>query len=80
MRTNIVLVSMFRPSKLIYSDLTGRLPVKSARGNQYIFLLYNYDSNTIHVRPLRSRTGTAIVAAYDSIYAYLCARGLIPEL
>ena len=80
MRTNIVLVSLFRPSKLIYSDLTGRFPVKSARGNQYIFLLYDYDSNTIHVRPLRSRTGTAIVAAYDSIHAHLCARGLTPEL
>ena len=80
MRTNIVLVSMPRPSKLIYSDLTGHFPVKSARGNQYIFLLYDCDSNTIHVRPLRSRTETAIVAAYDSIHAHLCARGLTTEL
>ena len=65
---------------MIYSDLTGRFLVKSARGNQYIFLLYDYDSNTIHVRPLRSRKGTAIVEAYDSIHTHLCARGLTPEL
>jgi hypothetical protein len=33
----------------IFSDLTGRLPVPSSRGNIYIFLLYDYDSNSINV-------------------------------
>ena len=80
MRTNIVLVDTFMPSKIIYSDLTGMFPVKSTRGNQYVFLLYDYDSNTFHVRSLCSRKDTAIVAAYDSIHVHLCSRGLAPEL
>ena len=27
--------------------LAGRYPIKSARGNRYIFICYDYDSNTI---------------------------------
>ena len=30
-----------------YHDLTGALPHKSSRGNQYIFFLYDYDGNAI---------------------------------
>ena len=63
-----------------YIDLTGRFPVKSSSGNQYIFLLYDYDSNTIHTRPLRSRKGSAIVEAFKSIYDLLVSRGLKPKL
>ena len=80
MRTNIFLADTFIPSKMIYSDLTGMIPIKSARGNQYIFLLYDYDRNIFHVRPLCSRKGTAIVAAYNYMHAHLYFRGLTPEL
>ena len=30
-----------------YSDQTGRLPVQSGRGNNYVFILYNYNSKSI---------------------------------
>ena len=36
-----------------YSDQTGKFPVTSSRGNQYIFILYHFDTNTIHDVPLK---------------------------
>ena len=31
-----------------YTDLTGRFPMRSSRGNQYILIGYHYDANCIH--------------------------------
>ena len=31
----------------VYTDQTGRFPVRSSAGNQYILVLYDYDSNAI---------------------------------
>ena len=39
----------------VYTDLTGKLPVRSIRGNQYIFLAYFYDANAILVRPMKTK-------------------------
>jgi hypothetical protein len=38
-----------------YSDQTGRFPVQSSRGNNYVFILYDYDSNAILSKPLPNR-------------------------
>ena len=64
----------------IFSDLTGRLPVPSSRGNNYIFLLYDYDSNSIHVRAIPSRHAHHILAAYQDIFNMLVTRGRRPLL
>ena len=29
----------------IFTDQTGRFPIPSSTGNQYVFVLYDYDSN-----------------------------------
>jgi hypothetical protein len=38
----------------IYTDQTGCFPVTSSQGNQYILVLYDYDSNAILVEPLKN--------------------------
>jgi hypothetical protein len=38
----------------IYTDQTGRLPVVSSKGNKYIMILYDYDSNAILAQPINS--------------------------
>ena len=38
-----------------YMDLTGRFPYTSARGNQYILIIYDYDSNCILATATKSR-------------------------
>jgi hypothetical protein len=64
----------------IYSDQTGRFPVTSSRGNKYIMVVYDYDSNSILTEPLKSRNENELVRAYSKIHALVVSRGLKPEL
>ena len=68
------------PTGKLYSDLTGRFPVQSSRGNKYILVAYNFDSNSIHVKPLKSRHDHDTIKAYDKIYTMLTSHGLKPQL
>ena len=47
----------------LYSNQTGQLSVLSSRGNQYIFVLYNYDINSIHTHLLKNRQALEITTA-----------------
>jgi hypothetical protein len=40
----------------IYTDQTGRFPVVSSKGNKYIMILYDYDSNAILAQHIKYRT------------------------
>ena len=40
------------PKNVAYTDLTGRFPYRSSRGNEYILVLYHYDGNAILLEPL----------------------------
>ena len=51
------------PSKA-YMDLTGRIPHRSSRGNQYIVIVYDYDSNAIICEPIKSRQAKDIFIAF----------------
>ena len=46
-----------------YFDLTGAFPYVSSRGNKYIFILYDYDSNSILTHPLKSKNAGEIKQA-----------------
>jgi hypothetical protein len=52
------------PEGKSYSDLTGRFPCKSDRGNQYVLVLYVYDDNAILVEPIKNRSENEQVKAY----------------
>ena len=68
------------PTGRTYSDLTGRFPVQSNRGANYILVVYEYDSNAILVRPLRNRSAPEIKNAFQNVVHYLTVRGLRPRL
>ena len=41
----------------IVTDLTGKFYTPSSHGNNYLLMVYNYDSNYIHAEPMKaSRT------------------------
>ena len=69
-----------QPTGNSFSDLTGRFPIQSNHGANYIFMLYDYDSNAILVRPLRNRSAHEIQRVFTSVHAYLVTRGLRPRL
>jgi hypothetical protein len=55
-RTNTVFAHIFEPTGQIYTDLPGGFPIKSNRGSQYIFVLYDFDINAILVEPMKNCT------------------------
>ena len=48
-----------------YMDLTGKFPYMSSRGNQYLLVMYDFDSNAIVVEPLKSRQAKQIYNAFQ---------------
>ena len=61
-----------------YTDLTGRFPYQSTRGNNYIFVAYHYDANAILVEPIKNRKALTIVIAWEKINNKLKIAGLQP--
>ena len=69
----------FNPKTTAYSDLTGRFPYKSSRGNQYILIVYDYDSNAILAEPLSDRRGHTITKTWQKINNVFVQRGVKPN-
>ena len=64
----------------ISSDQTGRFVTPSSNGNNYLLIVYDYDSNMIFAEPMKSRTGPDHIKAFKTIHAILTSRGLRPQL
>jgi hypothetical protein len=64
----------------IYNDQMGIFPVISSNVNTYIMILYDYDSNAILAQPIKDRTATELLKAFQIIEQEVVARGLKPKL
>ena len=67
-------------TRTVYNDLTGAYPHKSSRGNQYIFVLYDYDENAILTQPIKNRQAATIHNAWLSLHQVLQRSGNAPNL
>ena len=70
LRKHNVAYAIIDPTNMInaYFDLTGKFLQCSSSGNQYIFVGYNYDANSILAEPIKNRTTTSITSAWHSLY------------
>jgi hypothetical protein len=64
----------------LYTDLTGKFPVRYSKGNSHVMACYIYDSNYIKVVPVKSSSASEWVKAYDSIHQELTVKGFKPIL
>jgi hypothetical protein len=64
----------------LYTDLTGKFPVRSSKGKYYIMVCYVYDCNHFNVVPMKSRSASEWVKSYDHIHQELTAKGFKPRL
>jgi hypothetical protein len=64
----------------LYTDLTGKFPVQSSKGNSYVMVCCIYDCNYVKVIPMKSRSASERVKAYDSIHQELTIKGFKPKL
>jgi hypothetical protein len=64
----------------LYTDLTGKFPMRSSKVNSYVMVCYVYDCNYVKVFPIKSRSASEWVNAYDHIHQELTAKGFKPKL
>ena len=64
----------------IFTDQTGRFPVQSNKGHNYLLIAYDYDTNAILAEPIKNRTTQEIIRAYNIIYETLKKVGCQPRL
>jgi hypothetical protein len=64
----------------LYTDLTGKFPVRFSKGNSYFMVCYIYDFNYVKVIPMKSRSASEWVKAYDHIHQELTVKGFKPRL
>jgi hypothetical protein len=78
-KTNLVHAVLIDQGQL-YTDLTGKFPVRSSKGNSYVMVCYVYDCNNVKVIPMKFRSTSQWVKAYDSIHQELSIKGFKPKL
>jgi hypothetical protein len=58
----------------------GKLPVRSSKGNWYVMVCYAFDCNYVKDVPMKLRSASEWVKAYDHIHRELTAKGFKPKL
>ena len=70
----------FTATNKAYTDLTGRFPVQSSRGNNYILVCYSYDGNTILAEPLKNRSAPEMIRVWKKVNNTLASAGIEPKI
>lgn len=78
-RTNIVLTKISDHSGHNFVDGTGRFPVPSSQGNQYVLVMYSWDSNYIHHELMKNRSAVELTAAYKRGITFYATHGFKPS-
>jgi hypothetical protein len=52
----------------LYTDITGRFPVRSSKGNWYVMICYSYDCNYVKSVPMKSRSASEWLNPYEGIH------------
>jgi hypothetical protein len=63
----------------MFSDQTGQFPTRSQRGNKYIMVMVEIDSNAILVEPMKSCKDDEMIRAYNALLLRLKQAGIVPK-
>ena len=81
-KINVLYCTTVKPSTTkegkIYSDLCGRFPTTSSRGNKYIYAIYLYDCNAILTAAINNRSEEYVIRAFTSLTEDLKIPGIQP--
>ena len=73
----IVYVTVLELSGKHSSDTTGRFPMPSYTGNEYILLFVDEDANYLHPEPVKSRSSAHRLAAYKKGVDFFRSKGCL---
>ncbi|KAL7479566.1 LOW QUALITY PROTEIN: hypothetical protein ACHAW6_005291 [Cyclotella cf. meneghiniana] len=77
-KTNMVFMTMVNIQGHLFTDQTGRCPLTSNRGNNYVVIIYTVDENHIKSYPIKSCHRSELLHAYNNVYTYLREQGYQP--
>jgi hypothetical protein len=76
----VVEIHQSKVKGLVSYDLPGRFPFTSNKGNNYIFVMYDFDTNSIIGKPIKSQDADQLVFGYQHCYDELREGNVIPIL
>ncbi|KAG7372529.1 hypothetical protein IV203_018672 [Nitzschia inconspicua] len=79
-QTHHCFAAAFEPTGKIYSDLTGKFIAPSSTGNNYILVMYDFDSNAILTVPMKNRSQQSHTDAFCLAHQRLVRASLRPRL
>lgn len=74
-----IFIRTYEAKETIFSDQTGKFPTTSLRGNKYIMVMVDIDSNAILVQPMKSRSDEQMIRAYDVLVGRLQQANIHPK-
>ena len=74
-----IFTTVYDVRETIFSDQTGQFPTRSQRGNKYVMVMVEVDSNAILLEPMKSRQDSEMIRAYDSLVSRLLRCGVQPK-
>ncbi len=73
-----IYISVYNTRETMFTDQTGQFPTRSQRGNKYIMVMVEIDSNVILVEPMKSRKDAETIQSYDALLTRLRRTGIVP--
>ena len=62
-----------------FIDSIGHFPQRSSKGNKYLLISYHYNTNHIHVIPVKNRKGATITEVQKELYKVFSKAGISPN-
>ena len=78
--TNEVFIKLFDLQATMYSDQTGAFPCLSSRGYRYLMVFYDYDTNAIFLRPLKTKQSVELTSNIVTIVKKITKIGFQAEV
>ena len=76
----MALVIPFQATQKAYMDSCGRFPHHSSQGNEYIMVVYDYDSNAILAEAFKNRTAGELKMTLILFHNRFCRNNIAPKL
>jgi hypothetical protein len=77
--TNLVFLAITDVHHKMATNLTGQFPVTSGLGHRYILVCYVYDCKAILTCPMKNKSETEHLRAFNFLHNYLLDRGFAPN-
>ena len=78
-REHDIMIKVYEPRKAIHTDQMGKFPHISSRGNKYMMVLTEMDSNSIWVETMKNRTEGEMMLAWQQALVRMKACGIVPK-